>query len=45
MLTVSFGAPPAEVDAHELVHHQGIVQNLLGGRIRETEPVLREVDT
>lgn len=35
---------PAEVDAHEPAHRQGVVQSLLGSRIREIEPVLKEVD-
>ena len=35
---------PAEVDAHEPAHRQGVVQSLLGGPVREIEPVLKEVD-
>ena len=35
---------PAEVDTHEPAHRQGVVQSLLGSRIREIEPVLKEVD-
>ena len=36
---------PAEVDAHEPSHCQRIVHSLLGGRVREIEPVLEKVDT
>lgn len=35
----------AQVDTHKLPHRAGVVQSFLGGRIREIEPVLQEVDT
>ena len=33
-----------QIDTHELSHGAGVVQNFLGSRIGEIEPVLQEVD-
>ena len=34
-----------EVNAHELAHRAGIVQNLFSGRVGQIEPVLQKIDT